>query len=77
MSGVHIAETEDSLILTLEKSHVKGNTVRQIIQYLQWQTLDISHIPQADDRENEEIAASLQLQTKEDRSIGFVETITF
>lgn len=77
MNGVHIAETEDALVLTLEKSDANKNILRQVVQYIEWQTLDTSHIPRADDTENEEIVRSLRTMSAEDRSIGYVETITF
>lgn len=76
MNGIHIAETEETLVLTLEKSHVNKSILKQVVQYLEWQTLDISHIPRADAAENEEIAESLRKLSPKDRSIAYVETIT-
>ena len=70
MVGVTIAENEESIVITLDKSMVPELMVARVLHELE-DGIDTSHLEYVSDEEQAEIEAILGAMTDEDREIVY------
>lgn len=75
MTGVTIAENENSIVIMLDKNVVPKMKVEQVLRDLEAEGLDLSHIEPVSDEEQEEIEAILDAMTEEDKEIAFTHVV--
>lgn len=75
MTGVTIAENENSIVIMLDKNVVPKMKVEQVLRDLEAEGLDLSDVEPVSDEEQGEIEAILDAMTEEDKEIAFIHVV--